>query len=178
MVNENTTTATPSPWVDAHAGLIVPGGRVLDLACGRGRHTRYLAERGFQVVAVDTDLTGVADLAGDSRIELIEADLENDPWPFFEMRFDGIVICNYLHRPHFPLLIDALNEAGVLIFDTFALGNERFGRPRNPDFLLRPGELLDAFSESLSVVAYEHGEVDKPRPTVRQRLCAIKDAPP
>ena len=126
MAHEDTTTATPSPWVDAHAGLIVPGGRVLDLACGRGRHTRYLAERGFQVVAVDRNLTGVADLAGDSRIELIEADLENDPWPFVEMRFDGIVICNYLHRPHFPLLINSLNETGVLILDSRMLGMNRF----------------------------------------------------
>jgi SAM-dependent methyltransferase len=167
---------TPSAWVETHAGLIRPGGRVLDLACGSGRHTRYLADRGFCVIAVDIDLTGVTALATDERVELLEADLENEAWPFVDTRFDGIVVCNYLHRPHFPLLIDALDEAGVLIFDTFAVGNERFGKPRNPDFLLRPGELLDAFSASLSVVAYEHGRVDEPSPGVRQRLCAIRSS--
>ena len=167
---------TPSAWVETHVGLIRPSGRVLDLACGSGRHARYLADLGFRVVAVDIDLTGVTEIATDERVELIEADLENDAWPFVDMRFDGIVVCNYLHRPHFPLLINALDDAGVLVFDTFAVGNERFGKPRNPDFLLRPGELLDAFSTSLSVVAYEHGRVDEPSPGVRQRLCAIRSS--
>jgi len=176
MTDDN--TKTPSAWVETHAGLIRPGGRVLDLACGSGRHTRYLADQGFRVIAVDINLTGVADLATDERVELIEADLENEAWPFADTRFDGIVVCNYLHRPHFPLLIEALDEAGVLIFDTFAVGNERFGKPRNPDFLLRPGELLDAFSASLSVVAYEHGQVDEPSPGVRQRLCAVRSSTP
>jgi SAM-dependent methyltransferase len=178
MASHNTTPVSPSPWVQIHAELIARNGRVLDLACGRGRHTRFLAALGFKVVAVDRDLSGVADLAADPRIELIQADLENDTWPFANKRFDGIVICNYLHRPHFPLLIDSLTEAGILIFDTFATGNERFGRPTNPDFLLRAGELLDEFSGALSIVAYEHGEVDDPSPAVRQRLCAIKDVRP
>jgi SAM-dependent methyltransferase len=178
MRNEAITIPSPSAWVSTHADLIRRGGRVLDLACGSGRHTRDLVDRGFRLVAADIDLAGVADLSGDSRIELIEADLENDDWPFVESRFDGIVVCNYLHRPHLPLLVDALDDGGVLIFDTFAVGNERFGRPRNPDFLLRPGELLDAFAKALSVIAYEHGEVDEPAPAVRQRLCAIKGVRP
>jgi SAM-dependent methyltransferase len=173
-------TNTPSAWVETHAGLIRPGGRVLDLACGSGRHTRYLVDRGFRVVAVDINLASVTDLETDARVELIEADLENDAWPFSDTRFDGIVVCNYLHRPHFPLLIEALNDSGenpgVLIFDTFAVGNERFGKPRNPDFLLRPGELLDAFSASLTVVAYAQGEVNEPDPGVRQRLCAVRSS--
>jgi len=170
----------PSAWVAKHAGLIRPGGRVLDLACGRGRHTRLLLDRGFSVVAADINLAGVTDLETDEHVELVEADLENEAWPFPDTRFDGIVVCNYLHRPHFPLLIQALDDSdehpGVLIFDTFAAGNERFGKPRNPDFLLRPGELLDAFSALLSVVAYEHGEVDEPSPSVRQRLCAVRSS--
>lgn len=147
---------------------------MLDVACGSGRHTRYLTTLGLRVVAVDIDISRVADLSAHEALEFIEADLENDGWPFNERRFDGIVVTNYLHRPHFPLLVDALEDNGVLIFDTFAIGNERFGRPNNPDFLLRPGELLEAFSGTLSVVAYEHGEVSEPEPAVRQRLCAVK----
>ena len=147
---------------------------MLDVACGSGRHTRYMTTLGLRVVAVDIDISRVTDLSAHEAIEFIEADLENNDWPFNEHCFDGIVVTNYLHRPHFPLLIDALEDNGVLIFDTFAIGNERFGRPGNPDFLLQPGELLKAFSGALSVVAYEHGEVWEPEPAVRQRLCAVK----
>ncbi len=172
--SESINSESISNWVERHAGLLPSGGRILDLACGRGRHARYLAARGFRVVAVDQDLSGVADLRQQEGIELIEADLETGDWPLAGLPFDGIVVVNYLHRPHFPFIVDTLAPGGVLIFDTFAAGNERWGKPRNPAFLLRPGELLDAFARDLSVVAYEHGKVDTPTPAVRQRICAIK----
>ena len=166
---------SPSAWVMRWAGLIAAGGTVLDLAAGHGRHARALAARGHAVTAVDVDVSGLDDFDG---AEIIAADLETGVWPFAGRRFDGIIVANYLHRPHFPHLVDSLNDDGVLIFETFGQGNARLGRPRNPDFLLAPGELLGAFGELLTVVAYEHGEERTPRPAVRQRLCAVKSQDP
>lgn len=163
----------PSAWVMRWAALVRPGGTVLDVAAGHGRHTLALAALGLGVTAADIDVSA---LAG-APAEIVVADLEGGAWPFTGRRFDGIVVTNYLHRPHFPHLADALAPGGVLIFETFGQGNERLGRPRNPDFLLAPGELLRAF-EQLSVVAYEHGEEQAPRPAVRQRICAVKGAVP
>jgi len=165
----------PSAWVMRWAALIRPGGTVLDVAAGHGRHTRALLERGFKVTATDVDVSGLDDVEAKARV--VEADLETGAWPFAGRAFDGIVVANYLHRPHFPHLIAALNDGGVLIFETFGQGNEKLGRPRNPNFLLAPGELLAAFS-ALQVVAYEHGEEHAPRPAVRQRICAIKQTTP
>jgi len=165
-----------SPWVRRHAGRIVPRSTVLDLACGNGRHARYLADLGHRVTATDIDLSGIGDLSSDDRFELVDHDLEHAPWPFAGCRFGGIVVVNYLYRPLFPLLVKALADDGVLIYDTFAAGNERFGHPRNPAFLLDPGELLDAFAADLHVVAYDHGYVHTPRPAIRQRLCAVLEA--
>jgi SAM-dependent methyltransferase len=168
----------PSPWVLRFAALIPPGGKVLDVAAGHGRHTRVLQVLGFSVVAVDVDVSGLADLADDPTIEVKTFDLEAEPWPFAAGSFDGIIVANYLHRPHFPRYVETLNEEGVLIIETFGQGNEMLGRPRNPEFLLKPGELYDAFAEPLYVLAYEHGAEQEPRPAVRQRLCAVKAAPP
>jgi SAM-dependent methyltransferase len=168
----------PSPWVLRFAALIPPGGTVLDVAAGHGRHTRVLQVLGFKVVAVDVDVSGLADLADDPNIEVKAYDLEAQPWPFAGGGFDGIVVANYLHRPHFANYIDALAEEGVLIIETFGQGNELLGRPRNPDFLLKTGELYDAFAGPLHVVAYEHGAEQEPRPAVRQRVCAVKASPP
>jgi len=166
----------PSPWVERFAALIPARGTVLDLACGQGRHARYLLALAYRVVAIDIDVSGVTDLADRKDVELIEADLETGPWPFGERHFDGIVVANYLYRPHLPLLPKSLAPDGVLIFDTFARGNERYGRPRNPDFLLAPNELLEAFAHELQVVAYEHAFEPEPRPAMRQRICATRRA--
>lgn len=165
----------PSAWVLRWTHLIRPGGRVLDLAAGHGRHARAFHAMGFAVVAADIDASGLADARG---IEVLTADLETGAWPFPEESFDAIVVANYLHRPHFPLLVRSLAHGGVLIFETFGQGNEKLGRPRNPDFLLAPGELLRAFEGALQIVAYEHGEEREPRPAVRQRLCAVKGTGP
>jgi len=149
---------------------------VLDLAAGHGRHARALRTLGFRVVAADIDVSGLADLAGDPGVEVRAVDLEAGAWPF-ERTFDAIVVANYLHRAHAPHIIKALAPQGVLLFDTFGAGNEQLGRPRNPDFLLKPGELLAMFAV-LDVVAYECGEETLPRPAVRQRLCAVNGVGP
>jgi SAM-dependent methyltransferase len=156
------------------AGLVPAGGRVLDLACGGGRHVRFFLERRHPVTAIDIDLAGIADLAGRPDLESIEADLEGgDPWPLAGHRFAGIVVTNYLHRPLLPAIVAAVAPGGVLIYETFAVGNERFGRPTNPDFLLRPGELIDAVQGRLELVAYENLEVAEPKPAMVQRIAAI-----
>lgn len=144
---------------------------MLDLAAGSGRHTRLLLESGFAVCAVDRDISALSPLAA-YGCEVRKIDLETGGvWPL-GTGYDGIVVTNYLHRPLLPAIAQALASGGMLIYQTFALGNERFGRPRNPDFLLRPGELLDAFS-MLTIVAFEQGEVSVPRPAVIQRITAI-----
>ncbi len=152
------------------------GGPVLDLACGAGRHTRLFLSRGHPVVAVDLDTSHLADLADASGLEIREADLEDGgPFPLTERRFAGIVVTNYLYRPLFPALIQAVAPDGVLIYETFAKGNERFGRPRNPDHLLDPGELLEAVRGRLRILAYEDLTVEAPRPAVVQRICARRE---
>jgi SAM-dependent methyltransferase len=165
----------PSPWVVRWASLVRPGGEVLDLACGAGRHSRYLAKLGFEVVAVDRDASLLADPP--PGVLPVESDLEGGPWPFPGRRFDAIVVTNYLYRPLLPVLAGSLEAGGLLIYETFARGNERFGKPSNPDYLLEPGELLDAVRGQLRVVAYEDVVVDSPRPAALQRLCARREVP-
>lgn len=164
-----------SPWVQRFARLIPPGGEVLDLACGSGRHVRLLASLGHRVEAADRDADALSRLSGVAGVTVRVADLEHGPWPYAGRRFSGIVVTNYLHRPLLPLIEGALAEGGVLIYETFMLGNERFGRPSNPDFLLRPHELLElAQAAGLGVVAYEEGEIALPKPALVQRLCALR----
>jgi len=174
---------TPSPWVRRFVPLIRCGGRVLDLAAGAGRHTRLLLDMGFAVTAVDRDIARLRPLAGarcDVRAMDLEAGLETGretgapesalaPLGGF---YDAVVVTNYLYRPLFAPIAAALAPGGVLIYETFAVGNERFGRPRNPDFLLRAGELLEAFA-ALTIVAFEEGEVTQPRPAFIQRIAAV-----
>ena len=169
----------PSAWVCRFAGLVPAAGEVLDVACGAGRHSRLFLARGHRVIAVDRDLSRIADLKGDPNLELVEADLEGPgPWPFGSRRFAGVVVVDYLWRPFLATFIGSLAPGGVLIYETFARGNERFGRPLNPDHLLNPGELLEAVRGRLHVVAFEQGEVRKPRPAVVQRLCAVNRRSP
>jgi SAM-dependent methyltransferase len=165
--------AAPSPWVIRWADRVPPAGKVLDVACGHGRHTRFLAARGHPVDAVDRDPGVLAPLVGIAGVTTLCADLEGAAWPYPGKRFAAVVVTNYLHRPLFPALLAALGPGGVLAFETFAAGNERYGRPTNPDFLLRPGELLDVTRGVLRVVAYEELFVTDPKPAVIQRICAI-----
>ncbi len=164
----------PSEWVVRWAGAVRAQGTVLDLACGGGRHSRLLASLGFQVHAVDRDAQGLGALRGVAGITPRQVDLEGGPWLFDDLKFDGIVVTNYLHRPLFPSILDALAPAGVLIYETFAAGNGRFGKPSNPDFLLQPGELLDVARGRLRVVAFEDLEVAAPKPACIQRICAVR----
>lgn len=150
---------------------IAAGGSVLDLACGSGRHTRYLLQSGFSVTAVDIDLSGVADLLGDPACTQIEFDLEGTARLPLAPPFDGIVVTNYLHRPLLPLLPGLLARRGVLIYETFMVGNERLGRPSNPDFLLRQGELREVFGGVLDTIRFEEGYYELPRPAMLQRFC-------
>jgi SAM-dependent methyltransferase len=150
------------------AALIAPRGRVLDVACGSGRHLRWLAGRGHAVTGIDRDAAAVAALPSVGRIVL--ADIERDAWPLPGETFDGIVVTNYLWRPLLATIVASLAPGGVLIYETFAVGNERFGKPSNPDFLLQPGELLWACA-SLQIVAYEDGLLDDP-PRRVQRITA------
>jgi SAM-dependent methyltransferase len=161
----------PSAWVRRFLPLIRPGGRVLDLAAGAGRHTGLLVAAGFAVTAVDRDIAALEGLAGE-RCSVCALDLEaRAEWPLGG-GYDGIVVTNYLYRPLLAAIAGALAPDGLLIYETFALGNERLGRPRNPEFLLCRGELLDAFA-GLTVVAFEQGEVSRPRPAVVQRIAAV-----
>lgn len=173
MQTHAASLSPPSPWVARFAHL-VPGGEVLDLACGSGRHARLFAALGHPVLALDRDPQALAAAAGPGIVTL-EYDLEAEgaAWPFAPGRFAGIVVTNYLHRPLMAQLMASLAPDGVLIYETFALGNERFGKPSNPAFLLRPGELLEhAADGGLRVLAFEDGTIERPKPARVQRLCA------
>lgn len=165
-----------SAWVRRWSDLISPGGRVLDVASGRGRHARWLAARGHRVDAVDRDPQAFAALAGLPGVTVTCADIEQGPWPYAPGAYAGVIVANYLYRPLFPHLVAALAPAGVLIYETFAVGNERYGRPSNPAFLLKPGELLDRLRPALRVLAYEDLTVREPRPACVQRVCAVAEA--
>ena len=173
----HTFNDSPSAWVARFASMI-PEGEVLDLACGGGRHARLLAALGHPVLAVDRD-TGVLQAASGPGIVTREFDLEAEgmSWPFEAGRFAGIVVTNYLHRPLFPHLFRSLAPGALLVYETFAIGNAEFGKPSNPAFLLRQGELLGlAVDGGLRVIAFEDGYVDLPKPALVQRICAVKPA--
>ena len=182
MRPERVPPTAPSDWVVRHAALAPVGVAVLDVACGNGRHTRWFLDRGHPVVDVDRDPASVADLLGHERLEVVEADLELGgspelPDPLRGRTFGAVVVTNYLHRPILGALVAAVAPGGALIYETFARGNERFGRPTNLDFLLEPGELLETVRGHLRVVAYEDVVVDAPRPACVQRIAATRPAP-
>lgn len=162
----------PSPWIVHWAGLVPAGASVLDVAAGSGRHSHFFAERGHKVTAIDRDTTA---LKATSNIEVIRADLEDgSPWPLASRKFGAVVVTNYLHRPLMPDLLAAIEPGGVLLYQTFMVGNERFGKPSRPEFLLKDGELLDLVRGSFSVVAYEARLIGAPSMAMVQRIAARK----
>ena len=163
---------TVSSWIAAWAGLVPPGVPVLDLAAGNGRHTRFFADRGHPVTAVDRDVSG---LAASDTVDVIAADLEDgSPWPLAGRTFGAAVVTNYLHRPLFPHLFAALQPGGILLYETFMVGNERFGKPSRPEFLLKDGELLELVRGRFSVIAYEARMISEPKMAMVQRIAARK----
>lgn len=160
----------PSEWVQRWSHLVPAGATVLDVACGSGRHVRWFADRGCRVTGVDRDASTAEPLC--NIAEILVADIENGPWPLSGRHFDAVVVTNYLWRPLLPTLVGSLAEGGVLIYETFADGNQALGKPSNPDFLLQPGELLRA-TQGLDTVAYENGFLDNP-PRWVQRIVAVK----
>lgn len=160
----------PSEWVRRWAHLLPPGASVLDVACGSGRHLRWLHGRGHPVTGVDRDPDALAPLRGLG--EILCADIEAGPWPLAGRTFGAVVVTRYLWRPLLPTLVASVAPGGVLLYETFAAGNETVGRPARPDFLLRPGELLQACA-GLCTVAYEDGFLDAPERFV-QRIAAVR----
>lgn len=172
----------PSPWLQRWAHLLPAGGSVLDVACGRGRHLRWLAPQGWRLTAIDRDAAALASLADlGATVTLIEADIEGGPWPCAGLEFDAVLVTNYLWRPLWPQLMAALAPGGLLIYETFTAGNETVGKPSRPDFLLQAGELLTRCA-ALHVIAYEEGYLAAParfvQRVVAQRPGASTDAVP
>lgn len=165
----------PSPWIMKFAPLIKNNGRVLDLACGKGRHAIWLAQQGYQVDATDRDPIATSHMKDIENINVVILDLETSERPTFEHTYDGIIVSRYLHRPLLKMLADLLNPDGILIYETFMIGNERYGKPSNPDFLLVPDELLNIYTPLLTMIGFEQGEEQAPRPAVMQRICAKRD---
>ena len=163
----------PSPWVQRWSHLVSQSAHVLDVACGSGRHVRWFAGRGAKVTGIDRERAAVEPLA--QIAEIVVADIENAPWPLVGRRFDAVIVANYLWRPLLPRIVQSVADGGVLIYETFAHGNETVGKPSNKQFLLQPGELLGAAS-GLRVIAYEDGFLDAP-PRFVQRLCAVRQRP-
>jgi len=158
-----------------HARYLPAGRQVLDLACGSGRHSRFLAAAGWPVLAVDRDGGALLGLAGVPGISTSCLDLEGTDWPLDGCRFAGIVVTNYLWRPRLRDLLTMLEPGGVLIYETFMEGNAVYGKPSNPDFLLRPGELRAVVADAgLRELAFVEGFVERPKPAMRQAVCAVR----
>lgn len=169
--------ASPSDWVRRFAGGIKPGGLVVDVACGGGRHFAIALENGRRVLGIDRDIAVAKEAwASEPRVQLVAADLEaGQPFPIAPGTANGVIVTNYLWRPLLPEIASAVAPDGLLIYETFMVGQEQFGRPKNPEFLLRPGELLDAFAPRLKVIAFEHVRLPEPDRLV-QRIAAAGSA--
>lgn len=174
LMSVHPLSGAPSPWVVRFAGCLPVAGTVLDFACGGGRHALWLAARGFRVDAADRDPAALRALAGAPGVVPVEVDLEDGPWRFDRHQYDAVVVTNYLFRPRLQFLLECVRPGGVLVYETFMRGNERLGKPSNPDFLLREGELLEVVRDGFSVIAFEQGEIAKPKPAMVQRICALK----
>jgi SAM-dependent methyltransferase len=170
---------SPSAWVQRWSPLLPGGARVLDVACGTGRHVRWFAGRGAHVTALDRDTAAIAPLRSlpQAQVEVVVADIENAPWPLPGRRFDAVVVTNYLWRPLLPTLVASVADGGLLIYETFAQGNETVGKPSNPAFLLAPGELLHAVA-GLRVIAFEDGFIEATPARYVQRIAAVRALPP
>ena len=171
-VRNHTELVSASAWIERWHKNFGSGSKVLDLACGGGRHGRLFLEKGATVTFIDIDTAGVSDLVAHDRAEVVQADLESNPWPLDDRQFDAIVVTNYLHRPLFPRLIAAVAPGGWLFYETFAVGNERYGRPTNPDFLLKHDELKNQVSGELEVIGYAHSMRVLPKRAVMQHIAA------
>ncbi len=176
----NHLQSSASPWVRRFAPLAPNASPVLDVAAGGGGHGRLFLDRGHPVTFVDIDTTALQDIAALNGVTVAGIDLEDGRvWPFKPRAFGAVIVSNYLFRPHLPALIGSIAAGGVLIYETFALGNEAFGKPSNPDFLLKPGELLDLVNGELATISYEHGiEETRGSRRVRQRIAAIRSNTP
>ncbi|MFJ5445204.1 class I SAM-dependent methyltransferase [Methylobacillus methanolivorans] len=170
------TTSQPSIWLMQHSHYIKTGGKVLDVASGHGRNAIWLAQQGFKVTAVDRDAAALSTLKNQApSVDTHLQDLEQGCWPYSQQQFDAIIVCRYLHRPLLPLLANSLAASGVLIYETFMEGHEQYGRPRNPDFLLKSNELLISYLPLFKVISYNEGVLEQePSPAVIQRLVAVK----
>jgi SAM-dependent methyltransferase len=172
LLTEGRALPAPAPWIVRWSHLVPEGGTVLDVACGGGRHMRWFAARGHRAFGVDRSPEAVA--ASSEFGEPLLADIEQGPWPFAGRRFDAVIVTRYLWRPRLPDIVAALAPGGVLLYETFAAGNETVGKPSRHDFLLQPGELLAACA-GLRVVAYEDGFLAEPDRFV-QRIAAVREA--
>jgi SAM-dependent methyltransferase len=174
ILESKKSKSTPSQWVQRFASRVSSDAAVLDLACGAGRHGRRFLERGNTVTFVDQNINSLGDLETNPNATVIQADLENAPWPFSSERYGCITVVNYLWRPRIGRLLCHLDLGGLLLYETFAEGNEEYGRPRNPDFLLHRGELFECLRGHCRVLAYEQRTISDPRPAVIQRVAAIR----
>ncbi len=168
----------PSLWMQRHAHLLQSVASLLDVACGYGRHAKFFAARGIQVTAVDRDALAMASLVGVANVTIERRDLESDPWPYPADSFDAAVVCNYLWRPALAALLDCIRPGGVLLYETFMDGNEKFGKPSRPEFLLRPDELITHVARDFEIIEFTQGierALDGKISAVKQKIAAIKN---